>query len=539
MYNIGEEFCNRVTGKAIEDDIGVTGNPLLPVTPKSIYSIDVTGNRCNSMCARADDNLPVTIKQGQSGGEQLILRPWQEVTIETLRSGRDVQAIAPTSSGKSFPAYIIAKHKHERGPGIVLGIMPLKALITDQEKHCRKFGLHTAVWNGDVSDDEKAQIADKIDAEKLDILLTTAESLECQSFQELLCGRVFLAWVDESHTATSKRHFRVSWGRIGQILDRIRPVVRYACTATLPLGQQQELIIRCGLLDPHIIRQSPTRANLIFEHIERSETDLARLLRIHVRQKIIIYSATVRSVECLAARFRCAGYQISAYHGRLNRAKRQESQTAFTSGRQPIIVATDSFGEGVNIPDIRAIICFDPFESIDAFTQAAGRAGRDGQPSTIYICSQGSHLGWDARDFLINTSFPPNRSIEQVHIHLSRAGRNGILCSQTGIAQAAGVPNAKYFASAIFRWLIRQQLVQHLREGREFRYFGVGRFGAVNWQPLLHDRDGALRRFEQLRHLWSLPAEQFPSEIENYFGADPGLGGALSATPRSAIGDIL
>jgi len=443
----------------------------------------------------------------------------QMEAIAELAEGRDVFVIAATGFGKSLVAQSITALRGQLGWGLTVCVNPLIALSADQHREAEGFGLRSDIWNSTRSEKQKAALIAKIEADEIDILFTTPESLRSAELRTALLGKVGLAWIDEGHSAISEKDFRHAWGRVGGIIDKIKPVARYACTATLESRKEDEAIRRCGLRTPHIIRLSADR-NFDFRHIERHVVSVKDVIHAYPDQKILIYSATVRTCLTLKSELELSGVVVEAYNGQLPKKERTRIQNAFTQGEVKIVVCTDSFALGVNIPDIRAVVCYDPAKDISAFVQQAGRAGRDGLLSTIYLCSQNCSEGWRSREFLIKSGFPELSAMELVWNYLSSAGPEGVKDSQQSIAQAAGVEHWKFGAASIFGQLKGHGLVAEKHEGREFTWYARGIFGAVNWMDYLMQKPRALDGLRELKELWQKPEGDIRTEIVNLFAAE-------------------
>jgi len=446
-------------------------------------------------------------------------KPEQAEAFDQLCEGRDVLVVAATGFGKSLVAQAYTFARHELGSGMTVCVNPLIALSADQHREAKEWGLRSDIWNSTRTDKQKEAIAAAISAGEIDILFTTPESLRATELQHVLAGNVGLAWIDESHSAISEKDFRHAWGRVGQIIDKVNPRVRYACTATLETRVEEEAIQRCGLNNPHIIRLSADR-NFEFRHIERTTSAIKAAIREHANEKVLIYTATVKACETIRAELEMSGADALAYNGQLAKKRRKEIQDAFTKGEAKTVVCTDSFALGVNIPDIRAVICFDPAKDVAAFVQQAGRAGRDGQLSTIYLCSRNAYEGWRSREFLIKSGFPEVNDMELVWNFIKSYGPDGIEDTQQGIAKLAGVAHWKFGASSIFSQLKQRGLVRERHEGKKYTWMAAGHFGIQNWMDYTARLPHALSGLKELRGLWDQPECEIRESIKQFFAEE-------------------
>lgn len=495
----------------------------LPVTTKSFNDAKVTGNTSYALCARAHARqLPVTLKAAIFAAAAELgfpePKPAQVEAIEYLCEGRDVLVVAATGFGKSLVAQVMTKMRKALGLGLTLAVGPLIALAADQRRRAEECRLRTAAWNSKVNEADKQRILERIVTGDLDILFTTLESLRGRDLQYALLGNVGLVWFDEVHTSIRDKNFRPAQGNAGRIADSIRPQVRYACTATTALSEQRELLARAGLQNPHVIRLSAARENLSYVHAERNVYAVRNVLKTHPGERGIIYTATIRAAKGLAEELKAAGFNVAAYTGASTKVERDALQTAFTDRRIQVMVATDAFGLGVDLPDVRFIVTFDPASSVAAFFQQAGRAGRDGNPSHVYLCSQQASEGWSTRGWLVTTGFPLVDDLRKVWNFLRAAGPKGIAASQLEIVSDAGLPHAKHIAGSVFSALKRRDLVaEQQHAAREYTYFATGNFDAQDWAQYLGERQAALDALEQLKNIWKMPAPEIPAALAAHF----------------------
>ena len=444
-------------------------------------------------------------------------RAEQIEAIRHLLNRRDVLAVMRTGGGKSLAPQATTAFRRQVGLGTTVYIGPLVALAQDMHRHCTALGLTTALWNGQVNETEKAQAIFDIIADRLDILIITAESLASNaslsvSLREALKGRNGLCWIDEADTAVHDKNFRVLWAKLHEIVGSLNPAVLYCCTATCPPDHEGELIQRCGLRNPLVIRLTSDRENLAFTHVPRTEHNLTEILQRHQGQKTVIYTATAKDAQRLFDTLNSAGYKSALYVGDLDADVKKKTLRAFITGEQRIVAATCAFGRGVNIPDIRAIVSYDPPKSIAEFAQQAGRAGRDGKPATVYLCSVYADEGWKSQEYLAKLQFPDVSELRRVWTRLF-SEKNGICASQQKIAKACVVQSWKYGASAIFRTLTKFGLLEGPRTGPVGEWRAVGNFEALDWTSYREQQKHALDDLQYLKELWALPANQIRAAL--------------------------
>jgi ATP-dependent DNA helicase RecQ len=430
--------------------------------------------------------------------------------MSALATGRDVLAILPTGTGKSLPAQAVTATRCDHGLRTTLALSPLIALATDQNDRAKRLGLSSAMWHGKIKGSVKHEIIKLLDIDTLDVLFTTPESLG-RKLGELSAGCFGLAWIDECHVAINARYYREHWARCGEIVDVVQPVVRYCCTATCRPFQQEEIIARCGLRDPLIVRVPPSRPELRYAHVHRDVDTVCEILQRHRGQRILVYVATRRLATELHAQLQSYGYDAGCYHGDMGGKTRAAVQDAFAKRNIDIVVATDAFGLGVDYADIRAVVLYDPASDVSAFVQQAGRAGRDGGEALIYVCSQEAESGWASRAYLVQSNFPTTERIRAVWAFLN---------SQSGPVRTAVAARACEIAYdealSSIHWLKRKNLVLAERDPVDRRrelYCATGSFGDATWDDYRMEQAEAVAALDELRSMWRLPATEIPAAI--------------------------
>lgn len=468
-------------------------------------------------------------------------KPAQIKVAAALLSRRDTLLIANTGFGKTLAPQLATVLRHRRGLGLTVYIGPLIALAADMERRCIDFGIRVAKWNSTVSEATKLEIIQQVRNNQIDLLILTAESLGAQStFGEMLrtalSGRVGLCWLDEADTAVNDKYFRVSWAKIGAIVAAINPAVILACTATCPPDQEKELIGRCALRNPYIERLSSDRSNFKYAHSSRSEHALAGILQNHRGEKILVYAATVAQAQKLAELFKGCGYKTACYCGPMKDAEKRAVQQGFLTGENKIVIATCAFGRGVDVRDIRALIVYDPPKNISEFAQQIGRAGRDGLPSTIYVCSLGAEEGWQSQRFLVESQFPSLPDIMRVWQHLKIFPQSGAE-AKASVAKAAGVATWKYTASAIYRLLQKHGLLAGTHTAYGEVWTPQGNFNETDWSEYLAQKPKAIHELDAIRALWQLPAEKLRAALVEYLDASQSAGTATRNAKRPTMFD--
>lgn len=311
-------------------------------------------------------------------------RPGQQGIVDALLDGRDVLGVMPTGAGKSVCYQIPAALT----PGVTIVISPLISLMRDQVDALNDLGLPAAFVNTTQTPDEQAMVFAQAAAGQLKLLYVAPERLETGRFRDFAARTpISLIAVDEAHCVSQwGQDFRSSYLGIGDFIVGLpkRPPVG-AFTATATERVRRDIVGLLGLRNPAVTVTGFDRPNLYFD-VVKLETKykaawVANYVAAHPDESGIIYCATRKTTEALAATLNQMGHAAVAYHGGMSSDAREAAQHDFITDKVPVVVATNAFGMGIDKSDVRYVIHHNLPESIEAYYQEAGRAGRDGEPS--------------------------------------------------------------------------------------------------------------------------------------------------------------
>mgnify|MGYP000865017149 CR=1 FL=1 len=316
-------------------------------------------------------------------GYDEFLHPQKEI-IEAVLSGADTLAIMPTGGGKSLcyqlPSLML--------DGLTLVISPLIALMQDQIQNLNEKGIPAAAISSQLSKDEIATVISRCSLGKIKLLYISPERLQSrfflQSLQHLHVSRIA---VDEAHCISQWGHdFRPSYLRIHLIREMFPEVNMLALTATAHPKTVLEIISALKLKNSKIFKKSLKRENLTYK-ITRTLNeldDLVYVLKKHAGAGIVFVRTRRKSYET-AEFLKASGFNAEFFHAGLPKDEKAIRQQIWTESSDQIMVATNAFGMGIDKADVRLVIHLNLPDSLEAYVQEAGRAGRDGKNSEAIL----------------------------------------------------------------------------------------------------------------------------------------------------------
>lgn len=351
-------------------------------------------------------------------------RPGQAEVIASVLAGRDTLAVLPTGGGKSvcyqLPALLL--------DGLAIVVSPLLALMKDQVDALARNGVAAAAINSTVPREEQTAILRGAAEGALRLLYVAPERFQDGRFTAALRGvRVSLLAIDEAHCISQWGHdFRPSYRDLGGVRARLGDPPVVALTATADPKVRGDIAARLELRDADVRVAGFDRPNLRF-HAVRVKSQKEKLDRVAEllealgdEASAIVYCATRKRVESLTEALQRRRVRCARYHAGMAEDDRARIQNAFARDSLRVIVATNAFGLGIDKPDVRLVLHHDLPESIEAYYQEAGRAGRDGDPAECVLLFAPRDRG--LREFFIELSHPPPAVVLEVYRALVRHG---------------------------------------------------------------------------------------------------------------------
>jgi ATP-dependent DNA helicase RecQ len=345
------------------------------------------------------------------------LRPGQREAIEAVLAGRDTLAVMSTGSGKSA-IYQIAGLL---APGATVVVSPLIALQRDQVSDlAERAAGGAAQLNSKISTSERERALAELAEDALEFLFLAPEQLANPDvLGELVAARPSLLVVDEAHCISEWGHdFRRDYLRLGAVAEALGHPTILALTATAAPPVRDEIVERLRLRSPEVLVRGFDRPNIRLSverfHGEGAEERKLRALAERIAGSPppgIVYVATRRQAEELAAELCSLDVRAASYHAGMRGAARDAVQERFMAGDLDVVCATTAFGMGIDKADVRWVLHSEVSESLDAYYQEVGRAGRDGEPAEAVLFYRSEDLG--LRRFFSGTG----------HVELDEIGR--------------------------------------------------------------------------------------------------------------------
>ena len=347
----------------------------------------------------------------------------QREIIESIGSGHDTLGLMPTGGGKSITFQVPALAQE----GTCIVITPLIALMKDQVDNLRRRGIRAAAIYSGLTHEEIIITLENCIFGDIRILYVSPERLSSELFQtKLRHMKVSFFTVDEAHCISQWGYdFRPSYLEIAKIRKIVPNVPILALTATatpLVVEDIQDKLNASSAQQAeeafNVFRMSFERKNLAYvvRHAEDKREQLIHILN-SLKGPAIVYARSRRRTKEFAELLTEAGIPATFYHAGLDGAVKDERQQAWQQDEVRVMVATNAFGMGIDKPDVRLVVHIDCPDSIEAYFQEAGRAGRDGQKAFAVLLY--NHADQRKLEKRISDTFPEKDYIRQVYEHLA------------------------------------------------------------------------------------------------------------------------
>lgn len=340
-------------------------------------------------------------------------RPMQEDIVDSVVEGKDTLALLPTGGGKSICFQVPAMTME----GVCIVITPLISLMKDQVMHLKNIGIPAAAIFTGMHHNQVEIVYNQAVFGMLKFLYVSPERLMTDMFIEALKKmKVNLLAVDESHCISQWGYdFRPPYLKIAEIREYIPNTPVMALTATATPAVVEDIQYRLNFKERNVFQTSYERKNVTYNVIHDADKFgvMYRLFKRMDKGSGIVYVRSRKRTKIIADWLQSAGISASSYHAGLDAKTRDYRQQLWMNGTIKVIVATNAFGMGIDKPDVRLVVHLDIPDSLEAYFQEAGRAGRDLQPSEAFMIVAENDI--DRLKDNIKNTYPELKKIRMIY----------------------------------------------------------------------------------------------------------------------------
>ena len=351
---------------------------------------------------------------------QILTRYWgypdfRELQLDIIQSvadGKDTLGLMPTGGGKSvtFQVYSLSEE------GICIVITPLIALMKDQVENLNRKGIRALKIHSGMSPREIGIALDNAVWGDYKFLYISPERLGSELFREkLLKMNVNLVTIDEAHCISQWGYdFRPSYMNIIDVRQLLPDVTFLALTATATPKVAEDIQEKLGFREKNVLSVSFERENLSYlvRVLENKNAYLVDSLQ-KVKGSGVVYVRSRKGTREISDMLRKSKISADFYHAGLSAHVRSDKQDDWLNGRTRVIVSTNAFGMGIDKPDVRFVIHVDPPDSLEAYFQEAGRAGRDGKKAAAVLLFNNADKTKLKKH--VSVAFPEISNIKQIY----------------------------------------------------------------------------------------------------------------------------